>query len=249
MKQTTIYVTRDYKKFCNSDENRGLSKPALKKMTDSMKKFGWLPAYPMHVVSRNGRLVVIDGQHRFAAAQSLNLPCLYVVCAENEKLQVSDINVAQKPWNNIDFANSYHNQGDMNYTKLINFVEKYKLPLGISAKLLMAINGSKSTGTDVIREGKFKVKCEERAEIIAEVVVRLKGLVSWAAHSSFVSAIMRCMNVDGFSASRFIQKCEANPGMLMLQPTTEAFVELIEKIYNHRATTDNRLSIRFEALK
>jgi hypothetical protein len=57
------------------------------------------------------------------------------------------------------------------------------------------------------------------------------------------------MNVDGFSASRFIQKCEANPGMLMLQPTTEAFVELIEKIYNHRATTDNRLSIRFEALK
>jgi hypothetical protein len=249
VKIATILQTQDYNKFCKSRVNRSINESALKKMEASMKKHGWLIAYPMHVVMRKGKLVIIDGQHRFTIASKLGIPAIYVLCEDSDLFELTEINVAQKPWNHVDFAKSYHNQGNVNYTKLIDFSERFDLPLGISAKLLMDIQGGRGTGTHEIREGRFKVTNQDNAEIIAGIVNRLKPLVSWASNSSFVAALMRSCSVNGFDPARFIQRCEQNPGLLILQATLESFLELIEKIYNYRSSQENKLSIKFEAIK
>lgn len=249
MKTTQIFQTTDYNKFRLSSENRNISLAATKKMMASMSQNGWLPAYPMHVVSRDGKLVIIDGQHRFTVAQKLGIPALYVVCKDNPDMSISDINIAQKPWNNVDFANSHANKGNVNYTMLLEFATRHHLPIGVSAKLLQGFGGAKSTGTVQIRDGTFKVKHRERAESIATVVSSLLPFVKWAANSSFVTALTKAVVVKGFDCPHFLARCKANPGLLVLQPTTDAFLDMIERIYNYRSSTASKLSIKFEAMK
>jgi hypothetical protein len=247
MKKQIINETREYSKFKFSEKNRAIDNGALRKMINSLKIYGWLSAYPMHVTPQNGRLVIIDGQHRFTAAQSLNLPVLYVVSEEADDRSLGLINSAQKPWDKFDFVSSFHNQGNSHYTKLLDFSETNKLPLGVAARLLMGQHGGRTTCTKEIRDGKFKIKNIQSAENIAQIILRLKKIVKWASNSNFVSALMKASRVKGFNHEQFISRCEANPGLLVLQPTTDAFLEMIEKIYNYRTSQKNKLSIKFEA--
>lgn len=248
MKSTVIHQTHDYKKFVLSEQNRDVNPSALTRVKNSMEKYGWLKAYPMHVVSRDGRLAIIDGQHRFSAAQKLNLPVFYVVCQEEEDFKISDINLAQRPWTNVDFATSYHNQQNPHYTKLIDFSQRHGLPIGICAKILMGIGG-RGTATHEIRDGRFRVRNLEVAEKIGAIVSRIKKVVPWGANSNFVSALVKATSVKGFDCSHFLAKAEANPGLLILQPTIESFLDLIEKVYNYRTSSAQKMSIKFEALK
>jgi hypothetical protein len=218
-------------------------------MIVSMRAHGWLEPYPMHVVSRNGRFFIIDGQHRFKAAQSLGLPVLYVVGNDDTRISVSDINVAQSAWNHFDFACSYANQGNPHYIKLLDFSKRHKLPLGISAKLLMMKEAGRSTCTREIREGTFKAVNLQSAEMMADTILRLKRIVVWASNSSFICALIKAVQVRGFDFNVFIQRCESNPGLLVLQPTTDAFLQMIEHIYNYRTRPENKLAIKFEATK
>jgi hypothetical protein len=247
MKSQPILSSKDYKKFKGDLSNRDVTSKNLKKLNDSMKAYGWLPAYPMHVVMQGGNHVIKDGQHRKHIAEALGIPVLYVVCPDHEGLSISKINGAQAPWTSLDYVKSFCNQGNPHFTKLLNFSQSKGLPLGVSAKMLMTSTRGRSTCTNEIREGTFKVKNLDLAEKVADIIVRIKGIVPWAANSSFVSAVMKCCMIPEFSALQFLQRCEAHPSLLVLQPTTDQFLDLIEAIYNYRTTQSRKLAVKFLA--
>jgi hypothetical protein len=248
MKKTQIVSTKEYKKFTVDDSNRGITTKNLKKLRQSMTTFGWLEAYPMHVVSRAGRMVVIDGQHRFAIAQELGIPVLYVVCKDYEDLHIAEINNAQSPWSIKDYLESHIKRGTPHYAALRNFSEEYRLPLGISSKLLMGLS-NRQNGSTEIKEGKFRVKDSATAGIIGRIISFLRAElgIKWAANCFFVDALVKCTRVEGFSAETFVKRCASCPGKLVLQPTTKAFLQMIEDVYNRGAAKKNTLPLAFKA--
>jgi hypothetical protein len=249
MKKQTIFQTSDYSRFKKSETNRSLDQAHLSRIKRSFQELGWLSPYPIHVVPRDGRLLIMDGQHRFTVAQGLGIPILYSVEADRPDAQTHAGGLPQIPWRPLDWVTSYHNQGNPHYTKLINFMETQKLALGISAKLLMSgHNGATEPGKH-IKAGTFRVLTPEYADLLAEIIRRLKKIVFWASNKGFINALLKAQLVDGFDHGHFLKKCEANPGLLILQPTQDAFLDLIEKIYNHRTRPADKLAIKFEATK
>jgi hypothetical protein len=249
MKKQPTYQTSDYSRFKVSETNRSLDTTHLRVIKRSLQELGWLSPYPINVVPRNGGLVIMDGQHRFTAAKALGIPILYSVEADRSDVQTLVGGLPQIPWRPVDFVTSYHNQGNPHYTKLLHFMEQQKLALGISAKLLMSGEDGSTDPGKHIKAGTFRVLTPEWADLLAEIIRRLKKIVFWASNHGFVNALLKAQVVPGFDHGHFLKKCEANPGLLILQPTQDAFLELIEKIYNHRTRPAEKLAIKFEATK
>ena len=247
MKLTTILSSKDYNKFSIAEENRSIRKTNLTKKRKSMKKYGWIAACPAQVVIRNGRHVIIDGQHRFRIAEELGIPVVYVVVPDRVGLVISEINNAQEPWNSLDYVSSECKKGNPHFVKLADFAERHSLPIGISAKLLLG-QSNRHTGTREIRDGTFTVK-DNNADQIAQIVSRVRVIVKWAANTGFIDALSKACSINSFNPVQFIERCENNPGKLKLQPTTEAFLELIEEIYNFRTSDGKKLPVRFLASK
>jgi hypothetical protein len=127
--------TKDYELFKLSKLSRPLHKDKV--LLRSMQKYGFLPSCPIHCVETgNGKLKVIQGQHRLHYAKKLGLPVYYVIDDSNPDL--SDLEAVRQKWELIDFAEAYANSGNKNYIKLLAFKKKYRLPLGAAASLLSA---------------------------------------------------------------------------------------------------------------
>ena len=59
-----VMETKDYSKFDLLQFNRDIER--VNYLTQSMKEFGWIGAYPMHVVRNGkGRYKIKAGHHRF----------------------------------------------------------------------------------------------------------------------------------------------------------------------------------------
>lgn len=250
MKKAQILSTTDYKKFESDPVNRSVKPPNLQKIKESLSKNGWLAPYPMHVVSRNGKLIIKDGQHRFNIAQKLSIPVLYVACEDCESVSVADINIAQSPWNAKDFATSYANQGNVAYAQLLTFAEMHRLPLGVCAKLLSNSLKSKDCCTKSLRDGTFKIHSSNKADEIAGIINHLKNKlrITFAAHRTFIEALAKAVSVEGFCVQTFIDRVRSCPTNLTLEPNTERFLEAIEKTYNYRTAKAKCLPVRFLAM-
>lgn len=233
-----ILTSTDYDRFRFDPTNRPIrSNPRL---LQSMKKHGWLYAYPMHVVKDGERYIIKDGQHRFLAAKKLGLPVKFVVCEVGA--DIAAINDTQRPWTITDHVQSRSAGGDTDYQYLMQFSRAHKLPVGVSAAILTATNVRKGAGI-AIRGGSFRVKDIEQAEKIALVVDATRQHVKWASHNLYIDAVRRCFAVEGFEVDRLIKKIHTHPALLTPQANTDGFLAMIEAIYNYRA--GERLSIVF----
>jgi hypothetical protein len=233
-----ILTSTEYSRFVSDPTNRPVrSNPRL---LQSMKRHGWLDAYPMHVVKEGDRYKIKDGQHRFLAAKKLGIAVKFVVCQEGA--DIAAINDTQRPWTITDHVQSRSAGGDTDYQYLLQFSQAHNLPVGVSAAILTATNVRKGAGL-AVRSGSFRVKDVEQAEKIARVVDATRQSVKWASHNLFIDAVRRCFSVEGFDVERLIKKIQAHPGLLSPQANLDGFLAMIETVYNYRAS--DRLSIVF----
>lgn len=243
----TIKETSDYSAFKVDATNRAVTK--IKKLVASMKKYGWLDAYPAHVVSENGKFIIKDGQHRFEAAKSLGIAVKFVPCKHHKDIAIPEINNAQRTWSIRDYVASWKQQGNPDYAKLVQFSESSGIGLSTCASLLSnktpSGNRDYSNITDAIKTGKFKIRTLDFAYDVASVVSACSGFIVWAKNSLFVAAIARALRVKEISAATLIEKIKANPGLLQLMPTMDAFIVMLEDLYNYRSK--KRLPLKFLA--
>lgn len=233
-----ILTSKDYSRFKFDGTNRQIhSNPRLLR---SMKRHGWIDAYPMHCVKNCTGYIIKDGQHRFLTAEKLGIPVKFVICEDGA--DIATINDAQKPWTIADHVDSRAAGGDPQYQYLLQFSQAHKLPVGISAAILNVSDVHKGVGS-AIRGGTFCVKNSERAERVALIVDAARKHVKWAAHNLFIDAIRRCFGVKGFSADRLVKKMNAHPGLLVTQANLDGFLAMIENLYNYK--TSDKLSIVF----
>jgi len=226
-----LKTTKNYSLFSSDSANRSVEK--ITKIKNSIKRHGFLPAYPLLVTRNGNQLIVKDGQHRLAASSALGVEVYYVEI-ESSNLSIPEINCAQRPWTVRDYVNSYANSGNHHYAQLLQFSDESRAPLGLCAALLCRGASVGGNGTRTVRDGLFKVNSLD----IARSVIGLSNIASkhvkWSRHTGFLDALYKCHLADGFSAARMSDRISSAPFLLTLQPTTDMFLDMLEKVYNYR---------------
>ena len=159
--------TTNYNQFEFLQDNREVTQNHVKKIASSFEKYGQLVPILCSKLN-NGKLYIIDGQYRFSAAKNLNLPIKYSVHDNLKGDDVTEINVTQKKFNNLDWIKRYAKQNIKDYKLLLYNYENYKKTFGISTIVELFFDFDKKTLplSIALRTGKYKINVTKGTEII-----------------------------------------------------------------------------------
>lgn len=235
-----------YDRFTVIEGNRPLETTdyRYKKLRDSMKKYGFLPPCPVHCRQRGGKYEIFDGQNRFAVAKELGIP-FYFVVYNNGKIDLSEINDVQRPWNLRNHVGRYAQEGIAHYRELLDFSDKYRISLGIAAGLLSGGNAAAGEKSKQIKRGEYKVTDRNVAELVATTALELSSLTQMSRHANFLNALVRCIRVKEFLPSRFVEKARKCPAKLVPQADVQSYLRMIEEVYNFHSK--NPIPVAFMA--
>lgn len=232
MSALKITSTKNYRLFeRHSNENRPLDIKKHRALVASMKLYGWLACFPMVVLrnAKGGPLIVKDGQHRLAIAESLGLAVHYVV--DDSDFDVAVVNSAAKPWVIRDYAQKFAANGLKQYQEAIDFADNHGLPLGKAVALL---SGTTDWGNvqSSFTQGIWKIKDRDWAEAVAGIYVPMVRLSPVMSNARFLDACMAVCRVDGFDADRMIANAGRCRHMLVAYSTRDAYLLMMEEVYN-----------------
>jgi hypothetical protein len=130
-----LQSTKNYDLFELHDLNRDVER--IEKLKTSMRRHGFINAYPMHVMKNgSGKLKVKAGHHRLSAAKDLGIPVYYVVSDDNASIQ--ELENATNPWTMKDYLTSYVRQGRPEYIEVYKYVEETGISLTPAAGISTA---------------------------------------------------------------------------------------------------------------
>lgn len=231
-----IYHTKAYNIFKNIIGNRGLNQSKIKRIIKDISSGTDMLKYCPIIVDNNMR--VIDGQHRLSVAKKLHSDIYYVIINDKVSLyQIARMNSATERWNGGDFLKCYIETGSKDYKILDAFVQKYKFNINTSVALLS--KGTPTYGGDEMKNlfesGAFKVKELEKAEKIADLVIRFS---SFHYHNSreFIRAIYKLMNANKCDFNRLVKNFKEGEKMLDGPATYKQYIVKLEEIYNRKKT-------------
>ena len=116
-----VYITKDYSIFKRLVGNRDIPESRISKIVESIQTVGWVH----NPIIVNEKMEVIDGQGRLTALQRLKLPVEYIIAEGAGNKECIHMNMNMVNWKLPDFIKSYAEQGNENYQRLLNLIEKY----------------------------------------------------------------------------------------------------------------------------
>ena len=229
-----VYISRDYGLFRMVEGNRQLNSRKIEKIKDDISGgLNILRNSPIIVNERDGRLDIIDGQHRFYVCKQLKSPVWYILATELSLLDIAKVNSHTEHWKNKDFINCYAVQGNKNYEILDRFIETYKFPVSVAIRLLKegTLQSDSGSSKEDFQSGSFKVRNYASAISIADTIVKFSCFKAYKTRT-FIVAICKILEVGKTDISEVIEAVEANPTKLLVQLTWKDYLVALEVIVN-----------------
>ena len=241
----TIRSTKNYDLFELNDFNRDVTK--VSKLEHSMRKHGWIDAYPLHCEKNGGKTFKIKaGHNRIEAAKNLGLSVKFVVC--NDSASIHELENATKPWTTKDYLTSYVRLGRPEYRAVEKYIEQTGMPLGTTISLLAGESAGSGNKLTRFKEGRYTLGDPFLANCIKDVVLFMKELgIPFATNNLLVNALSKVLWVDAFSLSKFKSKLDVNKALFEKQPDVGTYLAEIEKIYNR--ANRKKIPLAFLALE
>lgn len=246
MSASKIQSTTNYSRFKFMDGNRPVNNARVRKLIRSIKRKNMLQQFPIVCQKNSSGLYIMDGQHRFTAAEQLKLPVFFI---EGKNIEISDIaatNSAQKGWTPRDFVESFAAQGNAEYVKLRDFINEHGLPVTTSANILAGNFNDTGCIQHAISVGTFKVTSFEFANRVAGGVRACQPFFAPYKDRGFVIAVAHLLRVKGFSITRFVQKLEHQSAKMIKCSAWVQYVDVIEEIYNWKCRADDIVALAIE---
>ncbi len=163
-----IHKTKNYDLFKSIMSNREVDKVHVKRLAKSIKKKNLLYIRPLIV---NDHMELIDGQHRLAAAASIDADVYYLKSHGLSKDDIAILNTAQKNWTRMDFINFFAIEGRKEYVELSKFMNKYA---EMKASTLISLA---CAGIAKVREGIIDISNIKVAVTICEQIRELRTIL------------------------------------------------------------------------
>ncbi len=239
-----VLESKDYGKFQVSQFNRNI-RASTRSLEDSMKKHGFIAAYPIHCRSgAGGKLIIKAGHHRFEVARKLGIPVFYIVV--NDSATITDLEQASRPWSVKDYVDSYVRAVSAPHIAVKAFHDRTGISYTQSASMLGGDSASSKNGTRRLKDGTFRIKDATHAETVGEITDQLKAVgVSFATNENLVSAICSFVWVKAFDPKVFIHRVATNLSMFYKCATLVQYQDMLERVYNHGAR--HKIAIAFLA--
>lgn len=240
-----VYETFDYDKFKKLLGNRNI--PSIDKIIKSIDDVGSL-IVPIIV---NEKYEIIEGQTRYTAWKSRNLPIYYIICEGYGIRECIAMNTTAAKWGLEDYINCYAEYGYTDYVHLREFEKKYEsvLPKGI----IRSVSGGNiaNVPNNNIRNGTFKL-CKSEKEIkdiftfltLFEMPKEIRGNVKLIYY--VLRFCYECNDIDKTKLYKKWTECKAQvQGITDIRSAAEA----VEKIYNYRCAKKEYVFIATEYRK
>jgi hypothetical protein len=246
MKTQSILSTNNFSLFVPHEYQQPMVALHVKRLAEKMKKNGYRVSKPISVYRRaDGKLVVIDGHHRLAAAQLAGCFAYYVIEKEEVGEQIGDINEVQRVWCGLSFAKFHAGHGNKDYATLLNYVER-GLPLNVAGSLLSGESAHSGNANRKIKTGVFKVKTTKSADTILDLFEKLGDLCPEVESVTYITAISLMLPLKEFQISTLIQRAKANPRALVKCATRQQALGVLEEVYNFRSQIKYNLAFLAE---
>jgi len=242
-----IKETKNYGLFDFDIENRDFNPGKHRQLLKSLKTHGFDPARPIVCANgKNGRLEVVDGQHRLNFCRALEIPVFFTITEHSDPRAYNAPSVG---WSIADWLKSWRCSGNKHYEALASFVEKYKLPITTSANMLAGVDNGNGGGiVNKIKDGTFKVVDAEFAEASASAIVSISEHFKEAKSFYFVASVSKCVRVKEFNLDHLLHKIKKFPGQLKPCARIDQYLEDIEALYNY-ADKKGQIPLKFLANK
>lgn len=228
-----LQKTRNYAQFISSKTNRVLQsesfRPQHVRLMESMRKFGFLPSFPITVRMVGGKLQVEDGQHRLYFAKTLGIDVFFVVI--DKEIDVAEINQAQATWQVKDYTNRWAQAGNVDYIQAHEFADRYSLPIS-DAFGLLTLNSSFGNISKQVRAGAWKITELEKATVIAQCYSDVCACQGVKRHKNLYKAVYACNFVPGFDSHRLIDSIQKRAGSWINGGHWIDYLQQLEDFYN-----------------
>jgi hypothetical protein len=233
--------TKRFDMFSLDKENRPHDPGKHKRLVESLEHHGYDGARPVVCVRKNGRLFIIDGQHRYHWCREHGVAFTYTV---SEFASPREFNGVEVPWSMGDYISSHINAGNKAVTELAEFQQAYGLPPTLCEMLLSGRCGTAHGRT--IKDGNVQIKDRDFAHNVARTVKGIGEVFKYAKEMLFVTAVARCCRVVEFVPNRLIEQAKSWPAGLTRAATVEQYSTMIDDLYNRNAK-GKRIPLRFLA--
>lgn len=241
MTEPTIKSTTNYGMFQLMKGNREVDYNHVKRLKRSMERDPHL--FSSNPIQVNEHMFIIDGQHRRLAAQELGVPVYYTV---SEGITLDDtrvLNITQKRWTLLDFAQSFADSGRDDYRDFLRLVHQFP-KIAPSIVIMCLQGGHKHHSSDDFRRGEFQIEDRERG---IDWLAKLTD-VSEKAHINMntpmaASFMQLWKNDNEFDFDKFMAKLEKDGAKQLFNTSSSVRNSLraIEDVYNFMSPARVRL--------
>lgn len=235
-----IETTSNYSLFNPNEEQRKVDNGHVKKLSESMSLFGFMPHKPILCYKYKGKLVIVDGHHRLAAAKAVKIPVFYIVqetSCQREMVATSEA----KQWSVVDCIRLYALRGNKDYAELQSYAQY--IPITMAASILSGSAAESTNQRRALRDGSWRIKTREHLKKIIEVISSLQEKNSAVKSREFVSVLSKCLFAPEFDFDHFSRKLASFPLMLEKTSNEDQMMKLVEDIYNYKS--QNKIPLAF----
>lgn len=236
---STINSTKDYSQFKFMAGNRNIDKTHVSRLKKEMLEGGNLMEVMPILVNEN--MFIIDGQHRFTAAQEIGMEIHYIVKDNANISTARHMNVTQKSWDIMDFARSFYEGGNKQYGEFIHMRQKFP-SLSPSIVMMYMTGADINHAGDNFRRGGFMIGDIGEALDDLDKINQIRITTGMAVTQPMARAYLRLFRSDtdaaqNFDFNRLIKKLETTGGRALYHngSTMKEALQTIETVYNFQS--------------
>tara|TARA_Y100000592_G_C5423592_1_gene294472 strand:+ start:236 stop:976 length:741 start_codon:yes stop_codon:yes gene_type:complete len=225
-------------KFKFLEYNREINKANLKKIKESISKYGQI----MPVMITNDD-VIIDGQHRYIALKELGKDIVYVETSSFSVDDIDQINNTRRGWNNENRIKSLATRGFPEFVDLQKIIQHWrsKYPKIKHNTIINAFCGNNLNCNKSLLQNKTYQVDFATGTLILNYALACKNVLDQWYGAKFIEAlkIVVIRNYDQFKIEKFVSKLEKNK--FHMYNKTVHIVDEIYRIYNKGLYVKNRI--------
>jgi len=237
--EINIHQTKDYSLFDSITGNRSINQGKVDKIVKDIEAgFNMLPYCPIIVSESNGRLQVIDGQHRVVVSNKTGNPVYYVICNTLTLKQIAMLNSRGEKWKTVDFLNCYINLGIQDYKDLKVVAAKHGIQLRNATDMLMfntPAAGSNQNSVEKFQSGEFQIRYLEETEQILNLTNDIFGRYTFSKDPKLIAAVQVLQKNKKCDFERLKAKIAQAPMNMDKCANTKLYLSNIERVYNFKS--------------
>jgi len=234
-----IHESKDYSRFIFDNRNRTLNGSLVTDLMKTIKKHNFLHCLPIVVKPiDNDQFLILEGQHRYQAARGLRVPIYYIISYTMDIEHVSIINHHRRDWKIDDYLKYFVARGNQEYILAKEFSEHYEIPI-LFATSLLDDNIESSRKITAFRDGLFKIKDLDKANIYVKQILDLAEYIDFWRHNYFLRACHRIIKHSDYNHDRMMEQIKLQASRLNKAPDTLSYVKQLELAYNYNKSKKN----------